>query len=137
MEHRIFGKTGLSVSVLGFGGFEIGMTDQATVDKLLGAALDAGLNVIDTAECYDDSEEFIGNSIGNRRSEYNLFTKFGHASGLDGANWDLAMLRKSIDRSLKRLKTDHVDLLNIHTCTEDMLRKGDVIAVLQEARDAG
>jgi hypothetical protein len=53
IEHRIFGKTGLSVAVLGFGGAEIGYenTDQKTVDELLNAALDAGLNVVDTAEC--------------------------------------------------------------------------------------
>src|SRR5437870_2848684 len=53
IEHRTFGKTGLSVAVLGFGGSEIGYerTDDATVSKLLNAALDAGLNVVDTAEC--------------------------------------------------------------------------------------
>ena len=62
MERRRLGRTGLDVSVLGFGGSEIGFerTDVATVRRMLEAALDAGLNVIDTAECYGESEALIG-----------------------------------------------------------------------------
>jgi aryl-alcohol dehydrogenase-like predicted oxidoreductase len=139
MEQRILGKTGLSVSILGFGGAEIGFENvpQATVETLLGSALDAGLNVIDTAECYADSEEKIGRAVGKRRDEFHLFTKCGHSSGLEGQDWDLKMLAQSIDRSLQRLGTDRVDLIQLHTCSEDLLRQGDVIAVLQKAREAG
>lgn len=131
--------------MLGFGGAEIGFERAAaeSVARLLSAALDAGLNVIDTAECYGSgadhpsSETLIGKAVAHRREDFYLFTKCGHASGLDGPDWDLAMLEKSIDRSLARLQTDHVDLIQLHTCSEEMLRQGDVIAVLQKARDAG
>ena len=65
MEKRPFGQTDMQVSVLGFGGAEIGLegADEATVAQLLGKALDAGLNVIDTAECYGNSEEMIGKTV--------------------------------------------------------------------------
>lgn len=139
MERRPFGKTGLEVSALGFGGAEIGYQNASldTVERLLGSALDAGLNVIDTAECYAGSEELIGKAVGHRRDAFHLFTKCGHSSGLPGEDWDPKMLRASIDRSLERLGTDRVDLVQLHSCDEAKLRQGDVIAVLQEARDAG
>lgn len=139
MERRILGKTGLEVSILGFGGAEIGFegAQAATVETLLGSALDAGLNVIDTAECYADSEEKIGQAVGKRRDEFHLFTKCGHASGIDLPDWDPKLLEQSIDRSLQRLGTDRVDLVQLHSCSEEILRQGDVIAVLQKARDAG
>jgi len=139
MEKRTLGKTGLEVSVLGFGGAEISFENasQADVEKLLGGALDAGLNLIDTAECYADSETKIGQAVAHRRGDFFLFTKVGHAAGFEMPDWDLRMMEQSIDRSLQRLQVDHVDLLQLHTCSEDMLRQGDVIAVLQRARDAG
>jgi aryl-alcohol dehydrogenase-like predicted oxidoreductase len=128
----------MDLSVLGFGGAEIGFDSVPAGDvaRLLGAALDAGLNVIDTAECYG-SEGLIGEAVAHRRDDFFLFTKCGHAGGFSEPDWDIAMLEKSIDRSLALLKTDHVDLLQLHSCSEDMLRQGDVIAVLQRAREAG
>jgi len=65
VERRAYGKTGMQTSVLGFGGSEIGFmeTDQSTVETLLNRALDAGLSVIDTAECYMDSEIKIGKAV--------------------------------------------------------------------------
>jgi aryl-alcohol dehydrogenase-like predicted oxidoreductase len=138
MEKRNFGRTGMELSVLGFGGAEIGFDSVAAsaVAHLLGAALDAGLNVIDTAECYG-SEGSIGEAVAHRRDDFYLFTKCGHAGGFSEPDWDIAMLEKSIDRSLSLLKTDCVDLVQLHSCSEDLLRQGDVIAVLQRARDAG
>ncbi|HEX8237615.1 MAG TPA: aldo/keto reductase [Abditibacteriaceae bacterium] len=140
MEKRRFGRTDMEVSVLGFGGAEIGYEDASLedVERLLGSALDAGLNVIDTAECYADSEEKIGRAVGRRRNDFHLFTKCGHTgSDFNLPDWDPKMLEQSIDRSLKRLRTDHVDLVQLHSCGRDMLEQGDVIAVLQRARDAG
>ena len=139
MEKRELGKTGMQVSVLGFGGAEIGYENASpeTVAQLLGSALDAGLNVIDTAECYADSEEKIGRALSGRRDHYYLFTKCGHAAGFDLPDWDLRLLEQSIDRSLRRLKTDYVDLIHLHTCSEELLRRGEVIEVLKKARDAG
>lgn len=139
MEKRQYGKTDMNVSVLGFGGAEIGFSGatKQTVGKLLGNALDAGLNLIDTAECYDISEELIGDTISHRRDEFFLFTKTGHSSGIDLPDWDPKLLEESIDRSLKRLKTDYVDVIHLHTCSEDMLRQGDVIDILKRAQEKG
>lgn len=139
MEYRDFGRTGMRVSVLGFGGAEIGFQNATVedVEALLGSALDAGLNVIDTAECYNTSEELIGRAVGHRRGDYLLFTKCGHSAGLAGADWDPAMLQQSIDRSLRRLQTDCVDLLQLHSCSKEILQRGEVVEVIQAARDAG
>jgi aryl-alcohol dehydrogenase-like predicted oxidoreductase len=64
-------------------------------------------------------------------------SKCGHAYGLDYNDWDPALLQLTIERSLKRLRTDHLDLLQLHSCSERELRKGHVIEVLQKARAAG
>ena len=129
----------MSVSALGFGGSEIGYDDVKAdvVGRLLGGALDAGLNVIDTAECYEDSEGLIGKALGARRRECFIFTKCGHFEGTGRDDWSVASLEKSIARSLTRLRTDHVDLLQLHTCTEEDLRRGEVIEVAERARQRG
>jgi aryl-alcohol dehydrogenase-like predicted oxidoreductase len=139
MEMRPFGKTDMTVSVLGFGGAEIGFEKASadTVDRLLSDALDAGLNVIDTAECYIDSEEKIGQAVAHRRGDFHLFTKCGHPESPGRGDWRPESLLKSIERSLKRLKTDRVDLVQLHSCSEAELRQGDVIAALQKAREKG
>ena len=139
IERRVLGRTGMAVSVLGFGGSETGYGGSAvaTVAKILNSALDEGLNLIDTAACYGDGEEQLGRAISSRRSEFFLMTKCGHAAGLPGNDWDPRMMAASIDRSLKRLKTDCVDVMQLHSCSERELRRGKVIEVLQRARDAG
>ena len=139
MIRRVLGRTGLEVSVLGFGGSEIGFerVDVATVRRLLHDALDAGLDVVDTAECYGDSEALIGEALAGRRRDVRLFTKCGHYEGTGRDDWRPASLERSIARSLERLRTDHVDLLQLHTCSEDDLRRGDVIEVAERARARG
>jgi aryl-alcohol dehydrogenase-like predicted oxidoreductase len=139
MEKRVLGKTGMQVTVLGFGGAEIGYENVAfdKVERLLHASLDAGLNIIDTAECYPGSEEMIGRAVSGRRHDFFLFTKCGHASGFDLPDWDPRMLEAQIDRSLQRLRVDSVDLVQLHSCNRAILEKGDAIRVLQKARDAG
>jgi aryl-alcohol dehydrogenase-like predicted oxidoreductase len=139
MERRKLGKTDMDVSVLGFGGSEIGYerASSATVKKLLNQALDAGLNVIDTAECYVTSEELIGAAVGARRGDYYLFTKCGHERGWAQPDWRPESLMRSIERSLKRLKTDYVDLVQLHSCAEVELREGGVIDALKRARERG
>jgi len=126
-------------SVLGFGGSEIGYDRVAvrTVERLLGTALDAGLNVIDTAECYEDGEALIGKAVSARRREFYLFTKCGHPRGWGRGDWRPASLLASIERSLKRLRTEYLDLIQLHSCSLAELEKGDVIAALERARERG
>ena len=137
MERRRMGKTDMEASVLGFGGSEIGYQNVSAraVGRLLDTALDAGLNVIDTAECYDDSEILIGKALGARRHEVSLFTKCGHAGGWSSADWRRAPLLASIERSLRRLATDHLDLIQLHSCGLDVLQRGDAITALERARE--
>ncbi len=140
METRRYGNTDMNVSVLGFGGSEIGYDSSVNagdVKQLLDRALGEGLNVIDTAECYMNSEELIGETVSDRRQDYYLFTKCGHASGMSGPDWDPAMLSAQIDRSLKRLRTDYVDVIHLHSCSLEILKQGEVIEVLQKAKQDG
>ena len=139
IEYRALGKTGLRVSTLGFGGSEVGYqaVAQKTVDKILNTALDAGINVIDTAECYADGETLIGKAISKRRAEVVLMTKCGHAPVGSDSDWEPRMLARSIDRSLKKLGTDHVDVMQFHSPSLATLKDGRVIEVLHKARERG
>jgi aryl-alcohol dehydrogenase-like predicted oxidoreductase len=139
MEKRQLGKTDMRVSVLGFGGAEIGFEEATpeTVTQLLNGALDAGLNLIDTAECYVNSEEMIGQAVAGRRKDFYLFTKCGHPEDMSREDWRPESLLRSIERSLRRLRTDRLDLIQLHSCSEQELRKGDVSAALEEARKRG
>lgn len=139
MEYRRLGKTGMNVSVLGLGGSEMGYQHLSitAAKRLLNEAVDAGITAIDTAECYATSEELIGEALGKRRKDYCLFTKCGHESGWSYPDWRPESLLRSIQRSLKRLKTDHVDLVQLHSCSEAELRKGTVIETLRRARELG
>jgi len=139
VERRRLGKTDIMASVLGFGGAEIGYqrVSSRTVARLLGEALDAGLNVIDTAECYDDSEALVGRAISSRRREVYLFTKCGHARGWGRADWRPAPLLASVERSLRRLATDYLDLIQLHSCSLAELQQGDAIGALERAREQG
>ncbi len=139
LEQRRLGRTDIVASVLGFGGSEIGYQGVTgrTVARLLGSAIDAGLNVIDTAECYEDSESLIGKAIGARRREVYLFTKCGHAGGWARADWRRTPLLTGIERSLRRLATDYVDLIQLHSCSLETLRKGEAIEALEQARERG
>jgi len=142
MGTRIFGNTGLTVSRLGIGlaeiGFELTLEEINTASNVLNTALDAGITFLDTSACYDISEELIGRTIAHRRDEYTLATKAGHVTGgYVGESWTAQTVRDSIDRSLVRMKTDHLDLVQLHSCNVDVLERGEVIAVLQQAKQVG
>ena len=142
MERTMFGKTGLNVSRLGIGLSEIGFNltrddlDQAA--RVMNSALDAGINFLDTAACYDLSEELLGEAVSHRRDEFVLVTKAGHFMPRgEGEDWTYDLITSSIERSLERMKTDHVDLVQLHSCSVEVLERGDVTRALQDARDSG
>ena len=117
METAILGRTGLRVSRLGVGLVKIGrysVDEPQRAERVLNSALDAGVTFLDTAECYGNSEELIGNAVSHRRDEYVLATKAGHVpQGSSGEPWTGKTVRDGIDNSLRRLKTDRVDLVTI------------------------
>ena len=115
--------------------------DLTVSGKLLNTALDAGITIIDTAECYDHSEASIGAAIGHRRSQYSICTKFGHCGSEDPkipfADWDPRIITPSLERSLKRLRTDRVDLLQVHSPPHDRLIDGSLIEPLKALKKSG
>jgi aryl-alcohol dehydrogenase-like predicted oxidoreductase len=140
MARNRFGKTGLNVSPLGFGAAEIGFlkTEHALAGHVMNMLLDAGANIIDTAASYETSEEIIGKSIGHRRSQYILISKCGQKlGGLDGEAWSPGLIAQTIERSLSRLKTDVLDVMLLHTCDEQVLKKGEALGALVKARQEG
>jgi aryl-alcohol dehydrogenase-like predicted oxidoreductase len=140
MEKRKFGKTELEVSVLGFGGAEIGFNrdqTQADVNLLLNSALDAGLNFVDTAAGYLNSEQMIGEAVGKRRKEFYLATKCGALEGFTREDWSKKGILETIEQSLRNLKTDYLDIAQLHSCNSEILRRGEAIEGLQRAVEKG
>lgn len=140
MDLRPLGRTNLSVSPVGFGGGEIAYRDLPADDcaRLLNHALNLGINVFDTAECYPGGEEKIGRAIGYRRPEIILCSKVGHAKGfLRVQDWDPRLVRASVDRSLARLGTDHLDILFLHSCELDTLKDAALIDQMVQTRATG
>jgi len=136
MEKRPFGKTGLEVSVLGFGGAPIGFlaTRQKQIATMLNLLLDQGVNLLDTAAMYLESEKAIHQAVGHRRNEYLLVSKCPNSSV---EPWTAEAVTNSIDRSLKNLDTDHVDVMLLHSCDMGTLQKGEVLQALVRAKEAG
>ena len=142
MQTRTLGKTNLQISRLGLGLSEIGygltMAEEAQAAQVLNTALDMGINFLDTSACYNISEELLGRAIAHRRDEYVLATKCGHvAGGYQGQDWTAQTITDSIERSLRRLKTDHIDLVQFHSPDVADLEKEENIQALLNARQAG
>ncbi len=145
MEYRAFGRTGMDVSAIGFGCWEIGggygHFDESDVFKAVQRALDLGINLFDTAEGYGfgQSEEILGKALGTRRDEAIVVTKFGILKDDDG-NWYRDSSRESalaaIDRSLQALGTDCVDVYLIHWPDKDVPLE-ESMGALEEIVQAG
>jgi aryl-alcohol dehydrogenase-like predicted oxidoreductase len=122
MEYRRFGDTGRDVSAIGFGCWEIGGTygpiDESAFRRAVGQAIDSGITCFDTAEAYGMgvSEEALARALGNRRRDVALVTKFGVGYDEMPNRRDSSRGRvlSSIEKSLKRLGTDHVDVYLVH-----------------------
>ena len=160
IEQRVFGNTGLRVGVLGLGTAEIGFagTDYSTVNSILDAAAEAGINVLDSAAMYGDAEQVLGRLLVGRREKFLIVTKCGrHLPKLTGLprlvrrlrreagmvlgrppfEWSPKILQQNIEESLRRLKTDYIDLILLHSCSQELLKRGEVILSLQRAQEAG
>jgi aryl-alcohol dehydrogenase-like predicted oxidoreductase len=139
MEYRKLGKTDLEVSRLGFGGAEIGQQEagQETVTELLNSAIDAGLNLVDTAAAYWQSEEMIGRAIGGRRGEIVLISKCGAVDGFTRSDWSKEGILATIQNSLKLLQTDYLDIEQLHSCDGETIKRGEAIEALIVAKERG
>ncbi len=139
MEYRALGNSGLQVSVAGLGTNNFGgRADLEQTKAVMGKCLDLGVNLIDTAESYGRglSEEYIGESIKGHRQEFLIASKAG-AGGRPGTT-GRGYLRDALEKSLKRLGTDYIDLYQIHyadtttpieetlSALDDMVRSGEV-----------
>ena len=140
MEKRRLGRTGFEVSALGFGGGPVGFlgTEQDKVTTIVNYLLDNCVNFIDTAAGYPGSEEALGKAVSHRRDEYVLVSKCGQAfDDLEGDAWSAQVIEQTVDRALRRLKTDHLDVMLLHSCEQEVLEKGEAVEALVRARDAG
>ena len=143
MEKRQFGNTGLSVTTLGYGAMELRHVDEDQAERLLNGVLDAGINFIDTSPDYGPSEDLIGKCISGRRNEYYLATKCGcnvpNQGGKDAPRhiWTGAQVRHNIEHSLKRLKTDYVDVWQVHSADPAELAESDVLETMLRIKSEG
>lgn len=133
IPQRSLGNGGLTVGAIGYGSMSFarpygqgeGHTTDDTADALIGRATELGVTLIDTADVYADSEDFIGKAIAGRRDKVALATKFGIVRGIGPAgppivNGRPEYVRERIDRSLARLGTDYVDLYYAHRIDPDV-----------------
>ncbi len=152
LPRRPLGKTGLEVSIIGLGALEIGRDWAADVDPdprhlseaeavaFVREVVDLGVNFIDTAPAYWHSEEFLGKALRDGyRERVVLATKVGEHCDPSGSHYDYsyAATLSFIDNSLRRLATDRIDLIQIHSAPLDVLERGETLEALLKAREAG
>jgi aryl-alcohol dehydrogenase-like predicted oxidoreductase len=149
MKYRILGATGLRVSVIGLGTWQLGgewghdfSVDEVT--RLLAKAREMGINLLDTAECYGDhlSESLIGQALARlgQRDEWVIATKFGHRfhSFMNRTDErDVGHVRQQLDDSLKALRTDRIDLYQFHSVRDSEFFNSELWSFLDEAKEAG
>lgn len=122
MRYRRLGKTNLNVSAIGLGtwalggGYDWGKTSSQTVQETIDAAFDAGINLIDTAPIYGDSEELLGCALKGRRQGIFLSTKCGLVKNGSWTDHDLRLetITAQLENSLRLLRTDYIDIYLIH-----------------------
>jgi aryl-alcohol dehydrogenase-like predicted oxidoreductase len=153
VDYRILGRTGLRVSALALGTVELGLDygiaapgeygrpPESEAIRLVHAALDAGITLIDTARAYGESEAVLGQALRGRRDQVVLATKT-RTQAEDGATLDALelrrMMRQSLETSLRLLQTDYVDIWQVHNVDAELLERRDVVAeVFDWARRSG
>ncbi len=148
---KTLGRTGLQVSQLGYGSmglrgpktWGVRVVDEDAADRFLNAVLDAGINLIDTSPDYGLSEQRIGRYISSRRSEFYLATKCGcdyvqHQDHLEiNHTWKKEVLRRNMETSLQRMRTDYVDILQFHGGDAETLQREGLIETVLDFRRQG
>jgi aryl-alcohol dehydrogenase-like predicted oxidoreductase len=147
MKYRRLGETGLRVSVIGVGTWQLGgewgkTFEQSEVDAMLGRAAELGVNLIDTAECYGDhlSERLIGRAIKGRRDQWVIATKFGHQyKGPFERDYVFEPdgVCQQLEASLAALDTDYVDLYQFHSGDDKMFDTPGLWEMLRDLVDSG
>ncbi len=152
MRTRTFGETSLETSEIAFGTWALGSDwwgDTEEPDRLIGRALELGITFFDTGDAYGQglNEEIVGQALARAdRDAIQISTKFGyeldserreHAEGERRQNWSSEHARAALERSLRRLGTDHVDLYQLHNPRMDGIRADELFAELETLRDAG
>ena len=152
MKYRRLGSTGLVVSVVGVGTWQLSGEwgrhfTQPEVDRLLGRAHELGVNLVDTAECYGDhlAEALIGGAVHTYRDDWVVATKFGHRfhpealdngggspTQLRSEHWSPAEVVAQLEGSLRALRTDHVDLYQMHSGTDEVFDRRDLWEALHQ-----
>ncbi len=146
------GRTGLEVTRLGYGAMEVRGTriwggrpvEDSEAESILNAVVDSGITFIDTANDYGRSEEYIGRYLSHRRGEFVLATKCGctvvHKDEKTDDTphvWTRENLFRGLHESLQRMKTDYVDLMQLHNPSVEQCEEGDLVAALQEMKAQG
>jgi aryl-alcohol dehydrogenase-like predicted oxidoreductase len=141
MQYSILGKSGLEISRIGFGAMSLQMASPGNAE-LLHQAIAEGVNFFDTADLYDRglNEEVIGKALKEKRKEVVVATKVGNQWRPDGSGWDWNpnpdYILECVDKSLKRLQTDYIDLYQLHGGTlEDPI--DEVIATFEKLKTEG
>jgi len=144
MKHRLLGKSGFRVSEVGLGCWQLGADwgqdiSQETGFNILNEAVKQGITFFDTADVYGNgkSEKLIGDFLKTTNAEIKVATKFGRAANAYPDKYSKAVLRQTIEESLKRLGVDALDLLQLHCIPIQYLKDGDIFDWLRELKQEG
>jgi myo-inositol catabolism protein IolS len=147
MKYRRLGKTGMTVSVIGIGTWQLGGEwgknfEQAEVNSMIEKAAELSINLIDTAECYGDhlSEKLVGQAVKGRREKWIIATKFGHKfmPNFDRENlFEPAQVQKQLEDSLRALQTDYIDLYQFHSGKDELFDTPGLWEMLQKQVESG
>jgi aryl-alcohol dehydrogenase-like predicted oxidoreductase len=153
VRKRRFGNTDLAASEVGFGTWALGSSwwgevTDAEGERLLLEALELGITLFDTGDAYGRgaNEELVGRVLGPHRDRIVLATKFGyeleagrreHSEGERPQRWDAAFVRSALEASLRRLRTDHLDLYQLHNPRMEAIESDETFGALEELRTEG
>lgn len=137
LPRAVLGRTNLNVTRLGWGAADRRVWNEDLAESICNSVLDAGINYVDTANDYGRSEEFIGKLISHRRDEFYLASKCGCVPGGGSHVWTEENAFRGLHESLSRLKTDYLDLMQLHNPTVNECERGRLVEALNEMRDQG